>query len=136
MLTQIGYLRINLFSEYYERIQSAQKDKELDKAVRLMDECIEIIAVPFISTKKQSAWVKRAKGLFSIGRFPEPIEHIKKWKTGYEAWFKHNEKSPQRTDDEKRIEEFKQLKMAFITVYTFSFSVDNFPALHNRRSDH
>ncbi len=136
LLTQIGYLRINLFSEYYERIQYAQKNNELDNAVKLMNECAEIIAIPFVSTKKQSAWLRRVKELLPVANAPEPIEHVEKWKTGYEAWFKHDEKIPQRTDDKKRIEEFNQLKMAFITVYTFSFSVDNFPALRNRRSDH
>ena len=136
VLTQIGYLRINLFSEYYERIQYAERNNELDKAVKLMNECAEIIAVPFVSTKKQSAWLKRVKELLPVGNAPEPMEHVEKWKTGYEAWFKHDKKIPKITDDKKRIEEFNQLKMAFITVYTFSFSVDNFPALRNRRSDH
>lgn len=136
LLTQIGYLRINLFSEYYERIQCAQRNNELDKAVKLMDECAEIISIPFVSTKKQSAWFKRVKALLPIDNAPEPIEHVKKWKTGYEAWVKHDQKPPQRTDNKKRLEEFNQLKMAFITVYTFSFSVENFPALRNRRSDH
>lgn len=136
LLTQIGYLRINLFSEYYERIQCAQRNNELDKAIKLMDECIEIIAIPFVPTKKQSAWVKRVAALFSIGNVTEPIEHVEKWEAGYEAWFKQDEQNPNHTDDKKRMEEFNQLKMDFITVYTFSFSVDNFPALRNRRSDH
>ena len=136
LLTQIGYLRINLFSEYYERIQYAQKNNELDKAVKLMNECAEIIAIPFVSTKKQAAWVKRVKTLLSIGKVTEPIEHVKKWKDGYEAWFKQEAQIHSQTDDKKRMEEFDQLKMAFITLYTFSFSVDNFPALRNRRSDH
>ena len=136
LLTQIGYLRINLFSEYYERIQSAQRDNELDKAVKLMDECVEIIAIPFISTKKQASWLKRAKELLSIVRFPEPIEHVNKWKDSYKAWFKQDEQPHSQVSDKNRNEEFNQLKMAFITLYTFSFSVDNFPALRNRRSDH
>ena len=101
-----------------------------------MDECVEIIAIPFVSTKKQSAWVKRAKKLLSIGIFPEPIEHVKKWKDSYEAWFKQEKQIRSQVDAKKRMEEFNQLKMAFITVYTYSFSVDNFPALRNRRSDH
>ena len=136
LLTQIGYLRINLFSEYYERIQSSQKSNELDKAVKLMNECAEIIAIPFVPAKKQSTWVKRAAALFSKGKATEPMEHVENWKAGYEAWFEKDEQSPNKTNDKKRKEEFNQLKMAFITVYTFSFSVDNFPALRNRRSDH
>ena len=64
------------------------------------------------------------------------MEHVENWKAGYEAWFEKDEQSPNKTNDKKRKEEFNQLKMAFITVYTFSFSVDNFPALRNRRSDH
>lgn len=136
LLTQIGYLRINLFSEYYERIQSAQREEELGGAVRLMNECVKVIAIPFISTKKQSAWLTRAKKLLSIGKFPEPIEHVKKWKESYDAWFRQDRQNRSQVADKERTEEFNQLKMAFITVYTYSFSVENFPALRNRRSDH
>ena len=136
LLTQIGYLRINLFAEYYERIQSAQRNNDLDKAVELMNECVEIIAIPFISTKKQSAFIKRLKVLLSIRQFPEPVEHVQKWKAGYKAWFKKDGTARLQTGDEKRMENFNQMKMAFITLYTFSFSIDNFPALRNRRSDH
>ncbi len=135
LLTQIGYLRINLFGEYYEQIQHAQKNNELNKAVKLMNTYAEI-ATPFISTRKQPALIKRIKELLSRRRFPEPVELIQKWKTGYEAWFKQNEFNHSQMDDKKRMEEFDQLKNAFFTLYTYSFSVDNFPPLRDNPSDH
>jgi hypothetical protein len=43
----------------------------------------------------------------------------------------------QQTIDEKaQMEEFDEIKMAFLELYTYSFSTDNFPNLRNRRSDH
>jgi hypothetical protein len=135
LLTQIGYSRINLFGEYYEQIQHAQKNNDLDKAVKLMNTYAEI-AIPFLSTKKQPALIKRLKELLSIRGPPESIELIQKWKTGYKAWFKQNEPIHPQMDDKKRLEEFDQLKNAFFTLYTYSFSVDNFPPLRDRPSDH
>lgn len=136
ILTQIGYLRINLFAEFYERIQQAQKNGDLDKAVQLMRTYAETFAVPFISTRKESAFLKRLRGAFSAKRRLEPGEYINEWKTGYEAWFKQNGSAPPRMDDKVRMEEYDRLKKTFIMLYTISFSVDDFPPLRNRRSDH
>jgi hypothetical protein len=136
LLTQIGYLRINIFGEFYEQIQLAQKNNDLDKAVKLMNSCGEIVAVPFISTRKQSPWTKRLKEALSGKKTPEPATYVQEWKAGYEAWFKQNESGRLQADDKKRMGEFDQLKTAFITLYTYSFSVEDFPPLRNRRSDH
>ena len=35
LLTQIGYVRINLFSEYYARLRHAERNKEFEEAVKL-----------------------------------------------------------------------------------------------------
>lgn len=136
LLTQIGYLRINMFGEYYEQINRAQERKELDKAVELMNKCAETVALPFLSTKKEPGLIERLKELVSTKKQPDPAELIRKWITAYETWFKQNESTRPQTDDRKRMEEFNQLKMAFFTIYTYSFSVENFPPLRNRRSDH
>jgi hypothetical protein len=135
LLTQIGYLRINLFGEYYEQIQSAQKNNELDKAVKLMNKYAETIAIPFITTKNQQSFIKRLKKLLFKKRSPEPVELIQNWKNDYGMWFKHKELAHLPTDDKKRREEFDQLKYVFLMLYTYSFSVDNFPPLRWRRSD-
>ena len=45
LLTQIGYLRINLFQEHYERIQEAQESQDFDKAIHLMNQYIQTIAL-------------------------------------------------------------------------------------------
>ena len=132
LLIQTGYLRINIFTETLERVNILREKNQLDKAVQLMNNYAEIASL-FISTKKQSALIKRLKGLLSIKR-TDPIEYLQKWRTAYDAWVKQDS-SQQPTDDEKRIEEFNQLRTLFIELYTFSFSVDNFPPLRNRRSD-
>jgi hypothetical protein len=134
LLNQIGYLRINLFSEYYEQIKVAEKEKELDKAARLMDRCAEVIAIPFYSAKKQSEFVKRLKKWLSMRSRPESMELINNWKAEYESWFKPKEAGHSISDSE-RLEEFDKLKKTFFTLYTFSFSVDNFPQLRERRTD-
>jgi len=136
LLTQIGNLRINLFSEYYEQINRAQSRNELNKAVKLMNIYAETIAIPFISMKKQSKFAKRLKELFSAKKLVEPLELIKQWRAGHESWFRQNENTQGPAIEKNRKEEFDQLKMSFFKLYTHSFSVDNFPPLRNRRSDH
>jgi hypothetical protein len=133
LLTQIGYLRINIFTEYFERVNRLREKNQLDKAVELMNRHAEIARI-FIPTKKQPAFTKRLKELFAM-RSTEPIEYLQKWRTAYEAWHK-KEPGQQPFDEKKRMKEFDQLKMAFLELYTFSFSLDNFPPLRDRRSDH
>lgn len=132
LLTQIGYLRINIFTEYFERVNLLREKNQLDQAAELMNKHAEIASI-FISKKKQPASIKRLKELFSI-RSIEPIEYLQQWQTVYEAWF--NQGGSQQFDEKQRIEKFDELKMAFLELYTFSFSVENFPPLRNRRSDH
>jgi hypothetical protein len=133
LLTQMGYLRINIFTEYYERVKLLRERNQLNEAVELMNRHAEIASI-FISTKKQPASIKRLKKLLSI-RSIEPIEYLQKWRTAYEAWLKQKS-SQQLFDEKKRMEDFDQLRMAFLELYTFSFSVNNFPPLRSRRSDH
>ncbi|MEM2969138.1 MAG: hypothetical protein QXJ76_07560 [Candidatus Bathyarchaeia archaeon] len=133
LLTQIGYLRINLFTEYYERAKLLSEENRLSEAVELMNQ-YAAIARMFISVKKQSSLLKHFKKLFSI-RAIEPFVYLKKWEAAYDSWIKQKT-SQQQIDDKKRMEDFEQLRMAFLELYTFSFAVDNFPPLRYRRSDH
>ena len=132
LLTQIGYLRINIFTEYFERVNLLREKKQLDPAVELMNEHAEIARI-FIPAKKQSALTKRFKELFSIKSI-DPIEYLEQWRTAYEEW--HENTSNQQLDERNQLEKFDKLKMAFLELYTFSFSIDNFPPLQHRRSDH
>ena len=50
LLTQMGYLRINIFQEYYERVKLSQEKNQLNEAVELMNRHAEIASI-FISTK-------------------------------------------------------------------------------------
>lgn len=125
LLTQVGYARINLFTEYYERIQQARTNNELDKGVQLMNEYAETIVIPFISLTKQSATLNRIKEAVLGKKRRDPTEQIHEWKTTYTAWFKHD----------KSLEEFDQLKYRLIALYTISFSVEDFPPLRYKTSE-
>ena len=133
LLTQIGYLRINIFTEYFERAKQWQEKNELDKAVETMNKHAEVARM-FISTKNQLGLIKRVKKLLSL-QSTEPVEYLQKWQTAYQAWFEQKPRE-QSIHDPNRTKEFNRIKMAFLELYTFSFSVDNFPPLRNRRSDH
>jgi len=133
LLTQIGYLRMTIFMEYFERVNLLREKKQLNEAIEQMNKHAEIAKI-FIPTKKQLTLIKWLKKLFLI-RTTEPIEYLQKWQTAYEAWHKQ-ESLQQPSDEKKRLEEFDKLKMAFLELYTFSFSANNFPPLRNRRLDH
>lgn len=125
LLTQIGYARINLFTEYYELIQQARANNELDKGAQFMNEYAETIVIPFISTKKQSTTLNRIKEAISRKKRRDPMEQIQEWKTTYRAWLNHS----------KSVEDFDQLKKSLIALYTISFSVEDFPPLRNKPSE-
>jgi hypothetical protein len=103
-------------------LQNVEGNTEFDKAVELMNNYIENIAVPFIP-KRQSKFRKRLNAWFSDDTNPDPAKYLREWRTHYEAWTKHTE----AMSDQQRGEEFAQLKTNFFTVYTLSFSASNFP---------
>jgi hypothetical protein len=124
LLTQIGYLRINLFQEYYERIQALEENQDFEKAVNLMNEYIQTIALPYIQERLHPSILYRIANLFSM-TLPDADQTLKEWETCYEAWRKR-----QITEiiyDEKMMREFEKIKKIFITLYTLSFSPSNFP---------
>ena len=125
LFSQIGYLRINFFSEYYERALGAESEEDYDKAIGLMDEYIKEVATPFISKKKQSKLLNKIKKLVSVRIDPDPVETINKWNNICEMWFKTNESKSWSALD--RSEKYKQAKQIFTTLYWISFSYRNFP---------
>ena len=126
LLTQIGYLRINLFQEYYERIQIAEERKDFDKAVDLMKEYLQKIAMPFIQQRLNPSIFSRITNLFSTSTLPDTTQTLKEWETAYESWDKHVETGKV---EEKKNEAFQRIKHIFFTLYTLSFSIDNFPSV-------
>lgn len=129
LLTQIGLTRINLFNRHYQRIQQNEKNNKLNEAIKLMNAYVEPIAIPFISTKKPSAFAKRLKQIITPTNLPEPTEEIQKWKTIYNNWQKQETPTP-------KPEDYNTLKKTFITLYTISFSAKDFPPLRNKPSEH
>jgi YesN/AraC family two-component response regulator len=124
VLTQIGYLRINLFQEYYERIQAAQANQDLDKAVQLMNQYIQTIAMPFIQERLHPSILTRIANIFSTSTLPNAAQTLKEWQTHHEAW---NRQKKANIDNNQKAIEFDHIKNLFITLYTLSFSPNNFP---------
>lgn len=125
LLTEIGHLRINLFQEYYERIQLFQQNKELNKAVKFMNEYIEKIALPFVQERLNQSLINRITHWLSADSTPDAGKVLQEWNTKYETWFR--EQQSNQKDEQKRTEQFNDLKKIFFTLYTISFSFENFP---------
>jgi hypothetical protein len=125
VLTQTGYLRINLFQEYYERIQAAQANQDLNKAVQLMNQYISTIALPFIQERIHPSILTRIANIFSTSTLPDAQQTLKEWQTYYETWNK--QKKVKTNNNHKATQEFDRIKTLFITLYTLSFSPSNFP---------
>ncbi len=130
LLIQIGRLRINLFSEYYEQIKLAQSKNDLDKALELMNAYAEI-AIPFIPIKKPYGVTRQIREWYYEKRIVYPEEFIKQWHTKYESWLQQP-----RMDEKERKERFEELRVTFYSLYTYSFSEENYPPLTRRRTDH
>lgn len=135
LLTQIGFARISLFNRYYQRIQQAEKNNQLNQAVEFMEAYVEPTAIPFINTKKQNTLTERLKRLFSETKLPEPNEEIQKWKTAYDAWQRQDKMTYAQAANTKQLEDYNTLKRSFITLYTISFSAKDFPPLRNKPSE-
>jgi YesN/AraC family two-component response regulator len=126
LLTQIGYIRINLFQEYYERIQITEESKDFDKAVDLMKEYLQKIAMPFIQERLNPSIFSRITNLFSTSTLPDAAQTLKEWENTYESWNKQKETGRM---EEKKNCGFQRIKHIFFTLYTLSFSVGNFPSV-------
>ena len=120
LFSQVGYLRINLFYEVYARLQLAEKNRDFDKALQLMNEYIDTVAMPFILPRMQQSWLSRLSG-----KLPEATLSFQSWRSGYKSWF-HPE-TQRLLGEKERSEGFNQLKQTFMTLYTLSFSCQNFP---------
>ena len=125
LLTQVGYLRINLFQEYYERIQAAEKTEDVEKAVHLMNQYIQTIALPFIQERLHPSVFTRITNLFSTQTLPDAAETLKEWENRYEAW--NTLQETEASAEQEATQEYEKMKTAFITLYTLSFSPSNFP---------
>jgi hypothetical protein len=124
LLTEVGYLRINLFQEYYERIQSAQKNGDPKKAVQLMEVYLETVAMPFIQERLHPSILNKISRLFSTDKVPNATKTLEEWKNRFAAWTK--QKTP-LADETSQLKQYEELKRTFITLYTISFSFNNFP---------
>ncbi len=122
LLSQIGYLRINIFYECYARILSSEKTREFNRVLQLMNEYIEQIALPFILPKLKQSWLSRLSGKSS-----EATLNLQRWRLSYKHWLERENPLGQQPTAKKETEEFNELKQIFITLYSLSFSCANFP---------
>lgn len=127
LLSQIGLIRINLFSEHLERVRLFEKNNQLDDAVNVMNDYVVSIAIPFVPTKKKPSLINRFMDLISLERLLEPHEYVQKWKTGYQTWFERKPSMHPCISEREQQEKFDQLKITFNMVHAVSFSDNNFP---------
>ena len=122
LLTRIGHLRINLFYEFYERIQLAQNNNELDKAINLMNEYTEQVAMPFLEQQLHPSLFERLIAKFSTDKAAEISKTLNEWNTLRSKWLQQTTNTQQN-----RLEQYNALKKTFIGLYHISFSVKNYP---------
>jgi hypothetical protein len=126
LLTQIGHLRINIFNEYYTRIQLLETQKEFDQAVKIMNDHIEHVAMQFLQKRLNPSLIDRIINSVSRPKLPDAAATLEGWKSSLLTW---SEDKSAPLDQEKKIREFNKIKEIFITLDMLSFSFDNFPPL-------
>lgn len=126
LLTQIGFLRINIFNECYKEIQLAETKNEFDKAVKIMNDYIEPVAMRFIQERLHPSLTDRIIELFSKSKLPDTGKTLGEWKRSLFTW---SEDASMRFDQQKKTKEYARIKEIFITLDMLSFSFDNFPPL-------
>jgi vacuolar-type H+-ATPase subunit D/Vma8 len=126
LLTQIGFLRINIFNECYKKIQLAETKRELDEAVKIMNDYVEHVAMQFIQERLHPSLTDRIINSFSKSKIPDAVKTIEEWKSSLSTW---TEDKSTPLDQEKKIKVYTKIKEIFITLDMLSFSFDNFPPL-------
>jgi hypothetical protein len=120
LLTQIGYLRINLFQEYYERRQAAQENKDLDKAIQLMNQYLQTKAMPFIQQRLHPSILTRIRNRFSTSSLPDTSEDLEEWHTHTTKLGIRNKK-PEHPATEKQLKSSNRLRKSSLH-YSHSLS--------------
>jgi hypothetical protein len=95
----------------------------------------ETIAIPRIPQDTKPSLRQRLTSSLSSKATPELDQFVQQWKTSYAAWIAQSGKTDPQPNETDRVEQFNKLKETFITVYTYSFSPENFPPLTNQRTD-
>jgi hypothetical protein len=126
LLTQIGFLRINIFNECYKKIQVAETNKEFDEAVKIMNDYIETVAMQFIQERLHPSLTDRIITSFSKPKIPDAAKTLEEWKNSLSSWL---EDKSNPLDQGEKIKEYTKLKEVFITIDMLSFSLHNFPPL-------
>jgi len=125
LLSEIGYVRINLFMEYNARISLLEQNNQMDDAVELMNEYVTNVAIPFIPNKASPDMVNRIKDAFHMNRQLEPHEWISDWKRKYTSWIEGQRIS--QMNEGFQLSDYEQLKITYRMLYAVSFSSENFP---------
>jgi hypothetical protein len=126
LLTQIGFLRIDIFHECYKRIQLAETRNELDEAVKIMIDYIELVAMRFIQERLHPSLIDRIGNFFSRPKLPDTSKTLEEWKNLLSTWSKHKIAA---NDQEYKTRVYAKIKEIFITLDMLSFSLKNFPPL-------
>lgn len=127
ILSEMVKLRINLYDAYLDQIQLCHKGKDDAKAVKLMNDYVETVAIPFMLPLRQLSLFGRLKKWLSRDKTPTPSELIEKWRTEYKQWFHQKSSTYHDFYERERIKEVNHLQSTFNLLYAYSFSKDNNP---------
>lgn len=126
VISKMVLVRTAIFSEYSDRIEQANKERDLAKAVDLMNEYIFRFAVPFIDRLKPPSRSDRLSTFFKKRTVLTPYEYLQKWKTDYEAWGNLRQSSDKQIDDYVRSQKYLELSGTYICFMTFPFQKTTF----------
>lgn len=126
LLTQIGYLRINIFNECYKRAQLAEETQKFDEAIKTMNRYVEEVAIQFLQERLHPSVSNRIKKLFFSPKLADAADTLQEWKLSLSKWTNINFDD---ANQEQTIQLYKKIKELFITLDMLSFSLDNFPPL-------
>ncbi len=112
VLHETGRIRINLYSAYNYKIDQYKKNEQYWEAIKLKDQYINSVAIPFIGKIDGPSIIDRVKDFFNINRILSPREYIQKWQAHYSSWPEIDWNSPlnkykKASDEENSKEEEK-----------------------------
>jgi vacuolar-type H+-ATPase subunit D/Vma8 len=128
LLTQIGFLRINIFNECYKRIQLAETNQKFDEAIKIMNDYVDTVAMQFIQERLHPSLTNRIINSLSKSKIPDATKTLDEWKRLIATW-SEDKFTPIDKDKDKKDREYPKMKELFITLDMLSFSFDNFPPL-------
>lgn len=126
VISKMVMLRTSIFSEYSDRIELAEKETDLNKAVDYMNEYIFSYALPFIDNLKPPSRLDKVSARLNNKSVLTPYEYLEKWKADYSN-FRQIKTSDPKLDLYSKSEKYRELVTSYNMLHALSFSSDNVP---------